>query len=155
MQALVSFVKDSGDTLKSVKGGNHKFVFLDKEHLILVTVSNTFESEQQLQIQMNYAYNQIISILTLSQLQRAFQQRHNYDLRRLLTGAEKFLSKLLVTVESDPSCLLGAAAGLPLENTVRESIANVIAQNVKHKVKAMHFFFYRNCSCISPPSQPD
>ena len=142
MQALVSFVKDSGDTLKSIQAGGHKFVFLDKENLILVTVANSYESESQLYTQMNYAYNQIVSILTLTQLQKAFKQRSNYDLRRLLTGAEKFLNKLLVTVESDASCLLGAATCLPLEGSVRDSIATVIAQTVKQKVsQSTHNFF--------------
>ena len=134
LQALVSVVQDNNDSLCSIYAGNHKFVFLERDNLILVTAAQTHESQQQLILQLNYVYNQIISILTLSQLQRVFRQRNNYDLRRLLTGAEKFLDSLLDVVESDASCLLGAVTCLPIENSVRDSIANTIAQNAKLKV---------------------
>ena len=138
LQALVSFVQDNNDSLRSVYAGDHKFVFLERDHLILVAAAQTHESQQQLMLQLNYVYNQIISVLTFSQLQRAFKQRHNYDLRRLLTGAEKFLDNLLDVVETDASCLLGAVTCLPLESAVRDSIANTIAQNAKLKVN-IHF----------------
>ena len=139
LQALVSFVQDSKDSLRSICAGGHKFVFMARDNLIIVAAARSHESQQQLLLQLNYVYNQIISVLTYSQLQRVFKQRHNYDLRRLLTGAEKFLDHLMNVVETDYSCLLGAVTCLPLENSVRESIGSIIAQNAKMKVRQ----FYR------------
>lgn len=40
----------------------------------------------QLRDQLNYLYNQILSVLTSTQLTRIFEQRINYDLRLLLGG---------------------------------------------------------------------
>ena len=37
-------------------------------------------------VQLTHVYNQILSVLTLRQLERIMNQRGNYDLRRLLGG---------------------------------------------------------------------
>ena len=141
MQALVSFVLDKKDLLRCIVAGDHKFVFLVRDHLILVAVSRTHESMQQLLLQLSYVYNQVLSVLTHSQLSRIFKQRHNYDLRRLLTGAEKFFDNLLNLIDHDPSLLLGAVRCLPLSSQVRDTIAQSIVQHTKVKVNMMHVFF--------------
>ena len=38
--------------------------------------------------QLSYVYNQILSVLTYTQLARIMEQRRNYDLRRLLSGKD-------------------------------------------------------------------
>ncbi len=136
LQALVSFVQDSKDLIRCIVAGDHKFVFLVRDHLILVGVINTKESVHQILLQLNYVYNQVLSVLTYSQLSRIFKQRRNYDLRRLLTGAEKFLDNLLSLMDSEPSFLLGAVRCLPLDSHVRDTIAQSIAQHAKVKVSA-------------------
>ena len=135
MQALTSFVQDSGgDIIRSIIAGDHKFVFLVREHLILVCVSRTTDSTQQLLIQLSYLYNQILSVLTLSSLRKIFKQRRNYDLRRQLSGSEKFLDSLLNMMDTEPGHLIGAVRCLPLESTIRDMIAQSIAQHGKIKV---------------------
>ena len=135
MQALTSFVQDSGgDIIRSIIAGDHKFVFLVREHLILVCVSRTTDSTQQLLIQLSYLYNQILSVLTLSSLRKIFKQRRNYDLRRQLSGSEKFLDSLLNMMDTEPGHLIGAVRCLPLESTIRDMIAQSIAQHGKVKV---------------------
>ena len=52
MQALVSFVQANQDTIRSVRAGNSKFVFLIKGPVILVSVSRTTESVSQLVLQL-------------------------------------------------------------------------------------------------------
>ena len=147
MQAVVSFVEDrgsncssntsgGGDHIRCITAGAHKFVFLIREHVILVAaVRTTDESMQQILLQLTYVYNQIVSILTLSQLGRIFEQRRNYDLRRLLSGAEKFLDGLIKLMETDASFLLGAVRCLRMDSNVRDNIAQIIAQNAKVKVR--------------------
>ena len=134
MQALVSFVQDGKDNIRSIIAGGHKFVFLVREHLILVAVANTYESKHQLTLQLQYVYNQILSVLTLSQLARIFKQRRNYDLRRLLTGSEKFIDNLLDLMDCDPSFLLGGVRCLPLDSHTRDTVAHSVAQHAKVKV---------------------
>ena len=66
--------------------GKHKYVFVCREPLILVAVGQTRESTRQLALSLNYAYNQILSVLTLATLSRILNDKPNFDLRRLLAG---------------------------------------------------------------------
>ncbi|ELT95737.1 hypothetical protein CAPTEDRAFT_164017 [Capitella teleta] len=133
MQALVSVIGDGQDLLRCITAGSHKMVFLIRENLVLVAAARSIESMPQLLLQLTYVYNQVLSVLTLSQLSRIFKQRRNYDLRRLLTGAEKFFDNLLNTMDRDPCFFLGAVRCLPLESSMRDTIAQSIAQNAKVK----------------------
>lgn len=149
MQALVSVIGDGQDLLRCITAGSHKMVFLIRENLVLVAAARSIESMPQLLLQLTYVYNQVLSVLTLSQLSRIFKQRRNYDLRRLLTGAEKFFDNLLNTMDRDPCFFLGAVRCLPLESSMRDTIAQSIAQNAKVKVKML-----RNISAISLTFSP-
>lgn len=141
MQALVSVVQARQDALRCIIVGRHKFVFLVREHLILVGVVSSHESSQQMLLQLNYVYSQLLSVLTHSQLVRIFKHRRNYDLRRMLTGAEKFFGNLLDLMDHDPSFLLGAVRCLPLDTSVRDIVAQSIAQHAKVKVSPVSCTF--------------
>ncbi|RMX51600.1 hypothetical protein pdam_00018633 [Pocillopora damicornis] len=110
MQALVSFVQVGKNTIRCIMAGDHKFVFLVRGHVILVAVAYTPESVTQLVLQLSYVYNQILSVLTYTQLARIMEQRRNYDLRRLLAGTEKFIDNLLNLMDHEPSFLLGSVS---------------------------------------------
>lgn len=138
MQALVSFVQTNQDTIRSIHAGNSKFVFLIKGPIILVSVSRTTESVAQLVLQLTYVYNQVVSVLTSSQLNRIYEQRRNYDLRRLLAGAERLIDHLLNFMEREPAFLLGAVKCLPLTPSVRDSITQTIVQTCG-KIKNLVF----------------
>ncbi|KAL7307903.1 hypothetical protein TKK_0000219 [Trichogramma kaykai] len=70
MQALVSFVQAGNDMIRSIHAGDTNFVFIVKGPLTLVAVSKTKESVSLLVLQLTFVYNQILSILTQSQLTR-------------------------------------------------------------------------------------
>lgn len=57
MQALVSFVQSNNDTIKAINAAGVKFVFLTKHPFILVAVSRTNSSVQQIQIQLTYVFH--------------------------------------------------------------------------------------------------
>lgn len=128
MQALVSFVQVGKNTIRCIMAGDHKFVFLVRGHVILVAVAYTPESVTQLVLQLSYVYNQILSVLTYTQLARIMEQRRNYDLRRLLAGTEKFIDNLLNLMDHEPSFLLGSVRCLPLPYSVRETIGQSMLQ---------------------------
>ena len=71
---------------RSFVAGGHKFVFMVKGPLMFVAVSHGPEYQQQIIQQITYAYNQILSVLTFTQLQTVFQRKPNFDLRFLLQG---------------------------------------------------------------------
>ncbi|XP_045762193.1 protein SAND [Maniola jurtina] len=139
IQALVSVVEEQNqDILRSISTKDCKAIFLVKGPLILVAVSKSNESEPQLVLQLTYAFNQIVSVLTLTQLNRIFEQRRNYDLRRLLSGAERLIDHLLIFMEKDPAFLLGAVRCLPLPEKARENITNAITSTC-NKIRDLVF----------------
>ncbi|XP_014218485.1 vacuolar fusion protein MON1 homolog A [Copidosoma floridanum] len=138
MQALVSFVQDSNDMIKSIHAGDANFVFIARGPLILVCVSKTLESVPQLVLQLSYVYNQILSVLTQSQLVRVYEQRRNFDLRRLLTGSERLIDHLLNFMDREPAFFLGAIKCLPLLPSMRDAITQTIVQTCG-KIKNLVF----------------
>ncbi|KAK7915909.1 hypothetical protein WMY93_011670 [Mugilogobius chulae] len=130
MMALVSFVQTSDNIIRSVYSDEHTVVFLQKGPLVLVCVSCTRQSEQQLRGELMYVYHQIISMLTQASITRIFEHKKNYDLRRLLAGSEKILDGLLNLVDSDPSFLLGAVHCLPLTSSLRDSLSQILQKAI-------------------------
>ncbi|SAM02999.1 hypothetical protein [Absidia glauca] len=138
IQAIISFFQDSDDTIKSINAGDYKFVFLLKEPLYFVAISKTGESDTQLKDQLVYLHNQILSVLTSSQLTRIFEQRVNFDLRRLLGGTEVFLDSLSTSFNNDHSFMLGALQVLRLDRSTRDSAGQILSKgNIKDLLYAM------------------
>nr|CAG4641586.1 EOG090X03TW [Eurycercus lamellatus] len=138
MQALVSVVEDGQDSMETLLAGDTKFVFLHKPPLILVAVSKMKDSIQQLQLQLQYIFNQISSVITETQLERIFQQRRNYDLRRLLAGSERLMDNLVNYMDNDYSVLLGAVKCLPMPSSDRDAVTQTIHQQCS-KIKNLLF----------------
>lgn len=146
MQALVSFVQSNNDAIKSIHAMGVKFVFLVKSPLILVAISRTSHSVQQIQLQLTDVYNQILSTLTLSHMQKTFEKRKNFDLRRLLAGSERLIDHLLVNdkcdhraVSNNPfSFMTHSVRILPLAPSIRETIIGAIQSNCA-KIKNLVF----------------
>ncbi|XP_067288317.1 vacuolar fusion protein MON1 homolog B [Pseudorasbora parva] len=130
MMALVSFVQSGDNIIRSVYSDEHTVVFMQRGPLVLVSVSSSRQSEQQLRNELLYVYNQIVSMLTQASITRIFEHKKNYDLRRLLAGSEKILDGLLNLVDSDPSLLLTAVHCLPLASSLRDSLSQILQKAI-------------------------
>ncbi|XP_059393665.1 vacuolar fusion protein MON1 homolog B [Carassius carassius] len=130
MMALVSFVQSGDNIIRSVYSDEHTVVFMQRGPLVLVSVSSSRQSEQQLCNELLYVYNQIVSMLTQASITRIFEHKKNYDLRRLLAGSEKILDGLLNLVDSDPSLLLSAVHCLPLASSLRDSLSQILQKAI-------------------------
>jgi len=128
MQAMVSYVADMGDSLRSIVVGGKKIVFLSKGPLILVAVSQGKESIMQLSVQLTYIYHQILSVVTQSHLTKIFEQRKGYDLRRMIAGSERLIRSLSSAMDSDPCFMLSAVRVLPMPSSAREDISKAISK---------------------------
>ncbi|KAI7905839.1 vacuolar fusion protein MON1 [Cokeromyces recurvatus] len=134
IQAIISFFQDGDDAIKSINAGHHKFVFLIKEPLYFVAVSRTGESDNQIRDQLLYLHNQILSVLTSVQLTRIFEQRVNFDLRRLLGGTEVFLDSLSTSFNNDHSFMLSGLQCLRLNRPIRDQIGSILAEGKVKKI---------------------
>jgi vacuolar fusion protein MON1 len=91
---LISFYEGVSDSLKGFTAGKTRFVIMTKGSLHLVAISRLGESDQQLRVQLEALYMQVLSTLTLPVMERMFKARASTDLRRSLHGTEKLLSAL-------------------------------------------------------------
>ncbi|MED6236429.1 hypothetical protein ATANTOWER_009086 [Ataeniobius toweri] len=124
MMALVSFVEAEKNIIRSIHADGCQVVFLTKSPLVLVGVSKTGQSDKELLRELQYIYYQIVSLLTLTQLNHIFQHKQNYDLRRLLAGSEYLTDNLLHRLERDPGLLLSAVTCLPLASSARDVVSS-------------------------------
>ena len=79
-------------------------------------------------------YSQILSVVTQSQLTRISEQRRNFDFRKLVSGAERFLDQLIAAVDSRAVYLLQAVQCLRLEQAARDAVVSTV-QSVCSKIK--------------------
>ncbi|KAA8899619.1 vacuolar fusion protein MON1 [Sphaerosporella brunnea] len=127
IQAIISFFADNGDTLQSFESGGHRFAVTSSGPLYLVAISSLGETPSQLRAQLDALYTQVLSTLTLSQLNKIFSHRYNFDLRRLLGGTEVFLDGLVDSMtRGSPQVLLSALECVKIRKTYRERINNLL-----------------------------
>ncbi|KAM9324361.1 vacuolar fusion protein MON1 homolog A [Gastrophryne carolinensis] len=128
MMALVSFLESDRNAIRSIHADGYKVVFVRRSPLVLVSVSHTQQSEQEIAQQLLYIYYQIVSLVTGTQLHHLFQQRPSYDLRQLLAGSEQITDRLLDSMDSDPSFLLGAVSCLAMTASLRDATTSCLQQ---------------------------
>jgi len=130
LQAIISFYADTSDALQSFESATHRFAVTSSGPLYLVAISSLDETPVQLRLQLDALYTQVLSTLTLSQLNKVFSQRYNFDLRRLLGGTEVFLDGLVDSMTcGSPPILLSALECVKIRKTHRERINNILLKS--------------------------
>ncbi|KAH9850115.1 trafficking protein Mon1-domain-containing protein [Lenzites betulinus] len=133
IQALVSIFLDDGDKLRCINAGSTRIVFLLRPPLYYVCVSAWGEPESVTRYHLEYLHLQILSVVSAEQLRRMFEQRRNFDLRRLLGGAEPFLYSLLARLEWDLAMSTSSLHCLKLDPILRKSVADILVPTSKIK----------------------
>ncbi|KIK79892.1 hypothetical protein PAXRUDRAFT_259272 [Paxillus rubicundulus Ve08.2h10] len=133
VQALLSVFIDDGDKLRSINAGPFRITFLLRSPLYYVCASTWGEPESVTRSHLEYLHLQILSIVTASQLRRIFERRTNFDLRRLLNGAEPFLFSLLERLELDLAMATSSLHCLQLDPGLRSQLADSLVPITKLK----------------------
>ncbi|KAJ3449777.1 sand protein-related [Anaeramoeba flamelloides] len=123
-QALVAFVTDLGDEIKSLKAGKHNIVFDIKGPIILVCVSKLDESTEQILKQLKYLYSQIVFFLSIRGIEM-LNDRPQLDLRVYLGGTYKFFDSLIHRMNSY-DFITDSTKFLKLGISIREKVANAL-----------------------------
>lgn len=127
VQTIISFYQDASDILRGFTAGGVRFVILTKAPLYLIAISCLEESDAQLRSQLDALYMQILSTLTLPNMERMFAHRPSTDLRRPLQGTETLLSALADGfIRGSPSTLLSALECLRIRKSHRQDINNTL-----------------------------
>ncbi|KAJ3557656.1 hypothetical protein NM688_g1358 [Phlebia brevispora] len=123
MQALISVFIDDGDKLRCINAGRTRITFLMRTPLYYAKT----------RFHLEYLHLQILSVVSAEQLRRMFQRRNNFDLRRLLSGAEPLLFSLLDRLEFDLAMSTSSLYCLKLEPGLRKAIAESLVPATKIK----------------------
>ncbi|RKP24253.1 vacuolar fusion protein MON1 [Syncephalis pseudoplumigaleata] len=154
-QAIISSFESSGDQIRCINAGRHRFVFLNRHPLYLLTVSTSGESESQLRGQLFHLYNQLLSILTAPQLARLFNKRINFDLRRLLAGTEKLFDAMVDALSMQSITELKSVLTARLDASLRHAVTQAFkTAHVKEAGYAALFINNRMVTYAHPRKQP-
>lgn len=126
--ALISNFQRLGDTLKEVRAGEWKFVFLCKGPIYLIAISRTSESTQLLLHQLSYAHLQILSVLTNS-VTSILENKPSYDIRNLMQGTETMLTDIINENDSSPYFLLDSISVLRMPKALRQKIGSCLRRS--------------------------
>ncbi|RJE24551.1 hypothetical protein PHISCL_03138, partial [Aspergillus sclerotialis] len=130
IQTIISFYEDSNDRLCSFSAADAKFVIVTRGSLHLVAISRIHESDDQLRLQLEALYMQILSTLTLPSLSHLFSVRPSTDLKRPLQGSETLLSTLADSfTRGSPSTLLSSLECLRIRKSHRQTINNALLKS--------------------------
>ncbi|ORX34517.1 vacuolar fusion protein MON1 [Kockovaella imperatae] len=132
-QALVSIYAAEDDRPRSIIRGKSRISFLLKAPLYLFCVSDWGEPEHVLRTHLEYIHLQVLSIVTSTQLAKAFQRRSNFDLSRLLEGTEHFLHTLIKRAQHDFSYLTSSLEPLRMAPSLREAAAAALMPPAKFR----------------------
>lgn len=127
MQALVSFVRgpDGRDELRRVRAGGRSFVFLVREPLYLVAVTDPREPAARAARTLHFVHLTILFILT-DCIGKVFGREPGFDLRALLGGTDRALRGIVESARSRPDVLLGAVACVPLPVGTRAEFGRLL-----------------------------
>ncbi|EEC72270.1 hypothetical protein OsI_05426 [Oryza sativa Indica Group] len=125
LQAIISFVENSGDHIKFVRAAKHQIVFLVKGPIYLVCISCTEESYEGLRGQLELMYGQMLLILTKS-VNRCFEKNPKFDMAPLLGGTDAVFLSLIHAFSWNPATFLHAYTCLPLAQSTRQAASAVL-----------------------------
>jgi len=80
----------------------------------------------QTRVHLDYLHQHILSVVTGGQLQKIFERRTNFDLRRLLDGTEAFLHSLIFRLEQDLGLTTGSLGAVRLDHTIRAKAGDLL-----------------------------
>ncbi|KAJ1735860.1 Vacuolar fusion protein mon1 [Coemansia biformis] len=126
VQAIISSFSDMSDPVRSMSAGSRTIVFYTSGPLYLLAVSDRDDPEELLRNELQLVHSQIVSILTLAQLTKIFEQRSNFDLRQLLGGTEGIIDQLVDRLDVDLGFALGSLDTLWMRYSLRERVGKVL-----------------------------
>lgn len=126
MQAIISIFADQNDRIRYIDAGPLRIAFVIKQHLYYIAVSDWGEPETALRNQLDYLHWHVLSVVSLTQLQRMFNGRDNFDLRRLLQGTDAIVASLVDRMQSDFALMTNTLSPLRLDHELRHELGKII-----------------------------
>ncbi|CAE6421199.1 unnamed protein product [Rhizoctonia solani] len=134
LQALISVFADDGDRIRCINAGRTRITFVLRAPLYYACVSSWGEPEGVTRLHLDYLHLQILTVLTGTQLQRIFERRGNFDLRRLLDGTDPLIHALTTRLATDMSITLASLHTMRVDPVLRLRAAELVLPSKDTKV---------------------
>lgn len=153
--------KHTHDAIRSFYTDKHAFSFLVTPHLYYLCVSSTGEPESCIQLQLELFHTAVLAHITQAQLDKIFTLQKNYDLRKLLSGTEKFMDAIPTFYGSNPGPSTNSIPFLRTPITIQSKIHKVLSQIpipqhtasillLSSSLKLVHAHHHPSLSTLSP-----
>ncbi|GMG19436.1 hypothetical protein B5S30_g3156 [[Candida] boidinii] len=137
IQTIVSFFEfgnknGKSERLKSIVCGKNKFLFLNKSPILLMTISLLNESDIELNQQLDFLYNFLLSTLSKPHIEKVFMRRDNFDLRKLLGRSDiACLDSICEDLSNfnNPGLIIGGLECLKLKYPTRHKLEKILLNN--------------------------
>ncbi|QRW27597.1 trafficking protein MON1 [Rhizoctonia solani] len=128
LQALISVFADDGDRIRCINAGRTRITFVLRAPLYYACVSSWGEPESVARLHLDYLHLQILTALTGTQLQRIFERRGNFDLRRLLMvrRTDPLIHALTTRLGTDMSITLASLHTMRIDPVIRLRVAELV-----------------------------
>jgi vacuolar fusion protein MON1 len=129
MTALMSiYSDDDGDRLREIVSDEGRITFLQRTPLLFaaVTKSKRREPSSVARSHLDLLHNQLLGLLSVSQLTAMFKRKASVDLRRLLEGTDPIVDALLDRMQWDRSLLMGALQPCSISVTLRDEVSQLL-----------------------------
>ncbi|KAG9095909.1 Vacuolar fusion protein mon1 [Ceratobasidium sp. 370] len=111
---------------RCINAGRTRITFVLRAPLYYACVSSWGEPESVIRLHLDYLHLQILTALTGTQLQKIFERRGNFDLRRLLDGTDPLIHSLTARLSTDLSITLASLHTLRVDPGLRSRAAELV-----------------------------
>ncbi|PVU85898.1 hypothetical protein BB560_006863, partial [Smittium megazygosporum] len=122
--------------------------------IIQALISTVFDLGDEIstsELELEYVYDQVLSILTYTQLSRIFEKHTNFDLRRLLGGTENILDNLIDNFQFYPFFNFASIEPLSMKYSTREKFSlSIINKRPSSMLFAFIAFKFKVVTLVRP-----
>jgi len=123
---IYSILDGADDEIREIElGQGRRLVFFITPPLILVSIA--FGQANQLRNELSIVRDQILSLMSGGEIKKRYLNNSSFDLRRFISGSEKFLHSICDSIESDPAFFLCGLNLVPLNSSKRDQIGSILA----------------------------
>ena len=127
LTAIIDQYSDIGSEIQSISAGSRHYVFYKRDPLYLLAITSHSEPSGLLSRQLEYVYEQVVSLVTGTYID-ALKENPKNDISRHIGGAEHVLHELVDAMDHWPCFLFNAWSCLPMDPSIRKAVTEAISK---------------------------
>jgi len=123
---IYSILDETDDEIGEIElGQGRRLVYFISDPIILVSIG--FGQTRQLRNELSIVKDQILSLMSGGEIKKRYLNNSSFDLRRFISGSEKFLHSICDSIESDPAFVLQGLNLVPFPPSKRDALGAILS----------------------------